>query len=512
MEATNMFCSKCGEQNDEGSIYCFKCGSKLKQQEHISTVNEEKTNNQTNYIPSKKSEKESKPETQKQVDRLFKNKVLWAIVLFFVFSVVLLAALNILKGYGTNSKYIASAVVSLNNSNSDVSNDGQVKSDKIDQLSGKEKWLVEPCVEAEDINVLECSRAKYYSLGRVHIQDKVCTVKINGKYGLIDYDGNIVINPEFEFISIGYENRYLLSNNSGDYTIDNDYSLVQIENGLYISGTAPGDDLLWSTSDQKIVKMSGDGDVEYCLDTLELAGVRSTNLSLSSSVETNSFENNDLYALAKTDKLFTEFVFEDFSSASEGLIGMKHNGKWGYYDLNGKLVIPHEYDASWYEEEYMPPIYAQSNGYTVLCKDGKYGLADSQGSIVIDFGKYEELRPVYKGRMWAKYNGMWGVLFVGKNDTYVPVGKDEKFAPSSALIGEWNRGDGTILCISKNQINDNRYIIDGVYENEVSFNEYDAAGEIINRFYVHFIDNDTFEMYYYDENYNKNFLRTYSRV
>ena len=43
----------------------------------------------------------------------------------------------------------------------------------------------------------------------------------------------------------------------------------------------------------------------------------------------------------------TDFIYEECGSESDGLLAVMQDGKWGYVNTEGEVVIPIEYDGSW---------------------------------------------------------------------------------------------------------------------------------------------------------------------
>lgn len=68
--------------------------------------------------------------------------------------------------------------------------------------------------------------------------------------------------------------------------------------------------------------------------------------------------------------------YEDIRSFSEGLAAVKKNGKWGFIDTKGTLVIP-------FTDQYTP-VGSFSNGLVlVAAKNGKYGFLNTDGVVEI---------------------------------------------------------------------------------------------------------------------------------
>ena len=77
------------------------------------------------------------------------------------------------------------------------------------------------------------------------------------------------------------------------------------------------------------------------------------------------------------ENLFKDYE-EYFPVFDEGLTLVKKDGKWGYIDHTGKVVIDFEYDWTDYFSE----------GLAAVEKDGKCGYIDYTGKVVIDFEYY----------------------------------------------------------------------------------------------------------------------------
>lgn len=83
----------------------------------------------------------------------------------------------------------------------------------------------------------------------------------------------------------------------------------------------------------------------------------------------------------------------------EGLAGVEKDGKRGYVNKSGKIVIPVQYEQSsgFYE------------GLAAVKKQDKWGYIDKTGKVVIDF-QYEYFNDFSDGLVSVKKNGKWGYL------------------------------------------------------------------------------------------------------
>ena len=86
----------------------------------------------------------------------------------------------------------------------------------------------------------------------------------------------------------------------------------------------------------------------------------------------------------------------------DGLRFVREDGKSGYINMDGDIVVPIEYDMLSYFCE----------GVAIISKDGKYGYVDNQGNIVVSL-EYEEtveFKPQSNGLAPVRKDGRWGYM------------------------------------------------------------------------------------------------------
>ena len=126
------------------------------------------------------------------------------------------------------------------------------------------------------------------------------------------------------------------------------------------------------------------------------------------------------YGIAKNGKLLVRCEYEDgCMNFSNGIIALKKDGKWGYFDDNGNQIIdficesfPSKiiYGGWWKNSDNMQYPFLSSSGYIPVKINGQCGYYDTQGNEIIPCGTFEDIRPVHKGLAWVKTNGKWGVI------------------------------------------------------------------------------------------------------
>lgn len=86
------------------------------------------------------------------------------------------------------------------------------------------------------------------------------------------------------------------------------------------------------------------------------------------------------------------------------LIGVRKNGKCGWIDASGSIIIPFEYDNYWV---------VCHNGIIVLEKNGKYGGLYRHNLRTAFSFNYDYLSQCYNMTFNANKNGYWGLVKPG---------------------------------------------------------------------------------------------------
>lgn len=68
------------------------------------------------------------------------------------------------------------------------------------------------------------------------------------------------------------------------------------------------------------------------------------------------------------------------------------------FNGNGNQIVPGTYDFA----------RCFRDGLAAVYKDGKAGYIDATGKLVIPY-IFEEATSCYNGSAWVRYNGLWGV-------------------------------------------------------------------------------------------------------
>lgn len=163
----------------------------------------------------------------------------------------------------------------------------------------------------------------------------------NGKYGVIDTNGNPVIDFSYDYI-VAFNSTNTFKAFNGTL---NDYGSP--ESGTYHILREDGTEIF-----------SGGFGVVYGYEWYY------------------EVKKNDKYALFSLDGAqLTDYAYDYFSAEAETIIGFKNDGYYGYMDLSGNVLIPATYDG----------IGTFVDGKAIVKKNGKYYLIDESGTTLVTY-------------------------------------------------------------------------------------------------------------------------------
>jgi hypothetical protein len=89
---------------------------------------------------------------------------------------------------------------------------------------------------------------------------------------------------------------------------------------------------------------------------------------------------------------------ENLKFSTDGMLAVRNNGKWGYMDNKGNMVIAAKYDSC---EQF-------KYGYGRFKLNGKWGILDKNGNEIIE-AKYENILSGDNG-VFTYYDKSWGII------------------------------------------------------------------------------------------------------
>jgi len=126
------------------------------------------------------------------------------------------------------------------------------------------------------------------------------------------------------------------------------------------------------------------------------------------------------------------FSYEEVSSFELGYAAVKLNGKAGFIDPEGKVVIQPAYDAASDLVQYL----------SLVRQNGKWGVIDTSGRLIVPV-KYENSNFIVGDEVMIALmeNNKWGVVNT-KGETVLEVKYDSLFVDRSMLAFKLNGKQG----------------------------------------------------------------------
>lgn len=290
------------------------------------------------------------------------------------------------------------------------------------------EWIVEPVLEFDDIAVITDDMIG--KDGFVYNEASLAVYMKDGALGFADYDGNILSEPKYNMVyscSASGESSTLFASVMGSDIWS--AKAIDVHNGseLHDSHMGHGGDesiLVYSRSDGKRYYLYFDGfteiteTMEHCVPVAVVDNIAEAGYAAVAAGD------GVKYGLCNEDGTLNENSLYDYIYMnSGGLMTALSQGKYGVINEAGNVVIPFEYDAAPYLDfnavsenpeqiafcEGAP--YSYSEGYIALKKDGLWGYFDTDGNCVTDM-VFEEARPLNQGRAYVKKDGKWGIISI----------------------------------------------------------------------------------------------------
>lgn len=315
-------------------------------------------------------------------------------------------------------------------------------------------WILQPTVSADNIIVFDSSRIDPDNESNTaYINASI--IYQNGMYGFIDYNGAILVNPKYS----GY-----YTSACGEMVL---YNVIDEQNGVYeycrLDSAGQTLDYVqqnenyqpeyyWDAENNEIYVRNANRDhaVRYTdKKTVVVAKAQLNNVGGGNySVED---VDDSAYALAKEDKLISDFEYTDyyapaFKGAGLTAIALVKDGKWGYVSSSGEEIIPFKCDPvlSSYcgelvdDEEHLHP-FLFNEGLVPVSIGSTYGYYNIDGECVVNAGEFEQARPVHNGRAWVRKNGLWGVIQLGEIIEEESVPDESSQAATTTTAYTWQQ-------------------------------------------------------------------------
>ena len=252
-----------------------------------------------------------------------------------------------------------------------------------------------------NIAILNTSNEKY----KIRIDNSNGT-----KYGVINKDGEQVIEEKYNYIEYLFDNYFIASNDQSKLGVIDDDDNVKIELNNDALQKIEGTNVIQaSTTGDSVTKLYSKHMTELCQMTNANVEVKDNYIKISNELDTRYFDK-DGKELKNT---------EVFSNNT--LFAKKEGDKWGFANKNGNTVVEAKYDKVTEFNEY---------GFAGVRLDGKWGVINSAGEEVLApiYMLNEETEPYFIGSYYRVQYGFGEFYYTDLNNNIntTPTAEDEQ--------------------------------------------------------------------------------------
>ncbi len=278
-------------------------------------------------------------------------------------------------------------------------------------LQGKEIIPVEYedlSINGENIYTKNEEEEKYFDKSGNEIQNNIykgiysiengkyyLTINEDSLYGILDRNKQVLVENSYSYLEYLFNDYFIASNNNlgiinskGEVVIDFKYNIIsKIENSSVIQA--------------KIVK---DNTIElFSKDLKSIGTFENANIKKADNyIEINS-KNNTIYIDLNGNILENEELFKN-----NNLFSVQENGKYGFKDKTGKIVVNCIYDEVTEFNEY---------GFAGIKQEGKWGVIDQNKNIILEPTyefENETTKPFFINKYYRVFYGYGSIYYTTK--------------------------------------------------------------------------------------------------
>lgn len=291
------------------------------------------------------------------------------------------------------------------------------------------RWLIEPTINADNIISFDGSQVDPNNEKNTAYAN-YSVIRQNGKYGIIDYSGNMVVPAEYDDYYTCWCGEVTLFNIINEKNDEYEYCSIDSSNQVVYYAVEHHDSsprYYWNSNEEKIYVKDADEEQGEEYTGKKAVVVCEADVKKSD----NGFYDispvsEPLYGLAKKDKLILDMQYTDFYAPAYKGAGLtciafeNDEGKWGYVGSDGKTIIDFKCDGDMsaycgkvIDDEMAVHPYLFTDDYLPVSIDSSYGYYDIDGNCIVKPGEFDQARPAHNGKAWVMKSGKWGVIAFG---------------------------------------------------------------------------------------------------
>lgn len=277
------------------------------------------------------------------------------------------------------------------------------------------------------------------------------TINQDKKYGLVTYAGSPILENKYEKILPIYGENYFVIEEKGEQKVINAKGEEVLKEGFDKIIQINSDGVVF-TEDNKYGFMNYDGKVLVKPEYDELKEINKGILKVKDDKEYGIIDINDKeiiepkytniyyedsadFYVAETENYISEILDTEFKVKLKGIIS-ELNKENGYMKI--KVENSYKYYNFKFEEKDVKEI-LNTNNLFVSIKDGKYGYTDKDGNVVVDYIYDEAQEQNQYGFAAVKKNNLWGAIDSEGKEVVSPKYKLNNYLIID-FIGKWHLG------------------------------------------------------------------------
>ena len=291
------------------------------------------------------------------------------------------------------------------------------------------RWLIEPTINADNIISFDGSQVDPNNEKNTAYAN-YSVIRQSGKYGIIDYSGNMVVPAEYDDYYTCWCGEVTLFNIINEKNDEYEYCSIDSSNQVVYYAAEHHDSspkYYWNSNEEKIYVKDADEEQGEEYTGKKAVVVCEADVKKSD----NGFYDispvsEPLYGLAKKDKLILDMQYTDFYAPAYKGAGLtciafeNDEGKWGYVGSDGKTIIDFKCDGDMsaycgkvIDDEMAVHPYLFTDDYLPVSINSSYGYYDIDGNCIVKPGEFDQARPVHNGKAWVMKSGKWVVISFG---------------------------------------------------------------------------------------------------
>ena len=215
--------------------------------------------------------------------------------------------------------------------------------------------------ELYDVNGNRVSRLDYKSVQAAGNSGNYIAINNEGFYSIIT--GEETISNNYTYVSYAFDNYFIFKNQQGFYGLLDVYDGIKLEQNQYTF-------MLKIEEKNAIQAVTGDGVCDiYSKNIEKVLSIKDAVVENINEKYTSVHSNLECYYINENGQVVqnTEVYPEN------KIFAFQENGKWGYKDSSGRVIVEPIYDFATDTDEY---------GFSGIILNGKWGVVDSEGKII----------------------------------------------------------------------------------------------------------------------------------